>query len=240
MKRMKLHRRPFFVVARAMTGMAEACVAQHSSGTVGSHRAAAACWRAARCLRWWNEPSVQETVLHAIGIVFENRKGTCSLLMCLFLWHDRRQALCLTVAGKKVLVVVWLWPFKGKHSRTAVDLSNKGFAFRETKMNTLPILHGFISTLCFFSVTWDLSYSWRLFTDSGFMPLSPCFIFSFVIKMTVLFVKAYFTMTKFQMTLWRHQQRLCKYRVNSCRNTNEFHFWLKYNSEITNNLIVAW
>ena len=107
----------FFLVARDITEMAQDCVAQLSSGTVGSHRAAAACWRAARCLRWWNEPSEQETALHAIGIVFENRKGTCSLLMGLFLWHDRRQALCLTVAGKKVLVVVWQWAFKGTNIR---------------------------------------------------------------------------------------------------------------------------
>lgn len=96
-----------------MTGKAVDCVAQLSSGTVGSHRAAAAYWRAARCWRWWNEPSEQETALHAIGLVFENRKGTCSLLMGLFLWHDRRQALCVTVTGKKVLVVEWQWPFKG-------------------------------------------------------------------------------------------------------------------------------
>lgn len=33
--------------------------------------------------------------------------------MGLFLWHDRRQASRLTVAGKKVLVVVLQWPFKG-------------------------------------------------------------------------------------------------------------------------------
>lgn len=106
----------FCLVVRDVAGMAQNHVAQLSSGTVGSRHAAAACWRAARCFRWWNEPSEQETAPHAIGIVFENRKGTCSLLMGLFLWHNQRQALCLTFAWEKGACVSMAKAFWGhKH-----------------------------------------------------------------------------------------------------------------------------
>ena len=39
---------------------------------------------------------------HAIvRVVSENRKGACSLLMGLFLWHDQRQTLRLLLGEKK-------------------------------------------------------------------------------------------------------------------------------------------
>lgn len=88
----------FSFVVRDMT---QDCVAQLRHGTSDSYHAAAACWKTARCLRWSNEPCEQETATHAIGIAFENRKGTCSLLMGVFLWHDRRRALCLAVIMRK-------------------------------------------------------------------------------------------------------------------------------------------
>lgn len=76
-------------------------VAQPSHGTSDSYHAAAAHWKTARCLRWSNEPCEQETATHAIGIAFENRKRTCSLLMGVFLWHDQRQVLYLALIVRK-------------------------------------------------------------------------------------------------------------------------------------------
>lgn len=58
-------------------------------------------WKTARCLRWSNEPCEQETATHAIGIAFENRKRTCSLLMGVFLWHYQRQVLYLALIARK-------------------------------------------------------------------------------------------------------------------------------------------
>lgn len=95
----------------------------------------------------WDGESKQETAPHAIGIVSENRKGTCSLLMGLFLWHDRRQALCLTVARKKVLVLAF-WRYKTfEESLRFVFVSLSKISWRQS--------HQFHTITCWFSMSCD-------------------------------------------------------------------------------------
>lgn len=57
-----------------------------------SHMRQLHCWGRARC--WDGERErEQETARHATGVVFENRKATCSLLMGRFLWQGTRRGI---------------------------------------------------------------------------------------------------------------------------------------------------